>query len=144
MFELVRLRGKIYFTKYILCIGRMKSYLPILLSICPLLSAPWKAAFLLDYIEKFDGHSITIVTSSTSTSLSRKHLSQVTDKSIKWSFLNILRSWLSRFWGDHRHMQWGFSWPTRVPSEIWFLERKQRSNFQKNVLDITFWYLPLQ
>ena len=64
-------------------IGRMKLYLSILLSISPVLPAPWKAAFLMDYIEKFEGHSITIVTSSSGSSLSRKHLSQVTNTSIK-------------------------------------------------------------
>ena len=39
--------------------------------------ATWKPDFLLEYIDKFEGHSVTLVTSNRGSGLSDKHIRQV-------------------------------------------------------------------
>ena len=45
--------------------------------LCPVLSADWKPAFLLEYIDKFDGHSVTLVTSLAEAGLLEKQIRKV-------------------------------------------------------------------
>ena len=49
----------------------------LLFFLCPVLPAVSKPAFLLEYIDKFEGHSVTLVISSSGFGLSPKHLRQV-------------------------------------------------------------------
>ena len=43
----------------------------------PVEPAGWKPDFLLEYIDKFEGHSVTLVTSNTGFGLSEKQMRQV-------------------------------------------------------------------
>ena len=45
--------------------------------LCPVQPAEWKPTFLLEYIDKFDGHSVTLVTSKADTSLLEKQIRKV-------------------------------------------------------------------
>ena len=43
----------------------------------PVQPAAWKPDFLLEYIDKFEGHSVTLVTSNRGFGLSEKQIRQV-------------------------------------------------------------------
>ena len=45
--------------------------------LCPVLPAEWKPTFLLEYIDKFDGHSVTLVTSKADAGLLEKQIRKV-------------------------------------------------------------------
>ena len=45
--------------------------------LCPVLPAAWKPDFLLEYIDKFEGHSVTLVTSNSDTGPLKKLIRQV-------------------------------------------------------------------
>ena len=49
------------------------------LLIGPILPSEWQIPFLFDYMESFEGHFITLITSNPDWSLYRKKLSQVTE-----------------------------------------------------------------
>ena len=53
-------------------------FLLLVFLLSPVEPAAWKpAAFLLEYIDKFEGHSVTIVTSNSGFGLSEKEIRQV-------------------------------------------------------------------
>ena len=49
----------------------------LVLFLSPVQPATWKPDFLLEYIDKFEGHSVTLVTSNRGSGLSDKHIRQV-------------------------------------------------------------------
>ena len=49
----------------------------LVLFLFPVQPAAWKPDFLLEYIDKFEGHSVTLVTSNRGFGLSEKQIRQV-------------------------------------------------------------------